>query len=118
MPYKDPTAKKARDRAYRHIHRAEGAARSRRCYKLRRWLRDFLERWKLAAGCIDCGYDAHAVALDFDHVQGEKTQTISRFMRASYRFKHVRDELAKCVVRCANCHRVKTLECREYGGAL
>lgn len=61
---------------------------------------------KLERGCVDCGYNAHAVALDFDHVRGEKRRTVSRSFSCS---KATRDaEIAKTVVRCARCHRLKT----------
>jgi len=32
---------------------------------------------KLSRGCADCGYNESAVALDFDHVRGVKTFTVS-----------------------------------------
>ena len=66
----------------------------------------FLTRWKLAAGCIDCGYKAHPAALDFDHVRGEKRFGLGGTQIRSW--KVILAELAKCVVRCANCHRVVT----------
>ena len=66
----------------------------------------FLSRYKLAAGCIDCGYNAHACALDFDHVVGEKLFAVSS-MRTT-RLRNLIAEIDKCVVRCANCHRIKT----------
>lgn len=67
----------------------------------------FLSRYKLAAGCIDCGYNGAAVALDFDHLD----PTVKSFAVSSNRKTSPRrllTELAKCVVRCANCHRIKT----------
>lgn len=60
---------------------------------------------KLARGCIDCGYNAHPAALDFDHVRGEKKRNVSLFSTTQ---KGLLEEIAKCDVRCANCHRVKT----------
>ena len=66
----------------------------------------FLARYKLAAGCFDCGYNAAPEALDFDHVQGEKLFAVSSNRKTSAR--KLIAELDKCVVRCANCHRIKT----------
>jgi hypothetical protein len=63
---------------------------------------------KQEMGCIDCGYNADPVALDFDHVRGEK-----RFNLAKIAFRGVRTiqaELEKCVVRCANCHRIRSAQ--------
>lgn len=62
---------------------------------------------KLAAGCIDCGYNAYAAALDFDHRPDE----VKRFNISQSRWKawpDLQSEIAKCDVRCANCHRVMT----------
>ena len=72
--------------------------------------RAFLVRWKLAAGCFDCGYAGHPAALDFDHVQGTKNFNIATSALRSW--AAVLAEIAKCVVRCANCHRIATLKRR------
>lgn len=69
--------------------------------------RSFLDRWKLAAGCIDCGYAGHPAALDFDHIDpAAKSFGLSTANGRSLRA--IVAEVAKCVVRCANCHRIKT----------
>lgn len=65
---------------------------------------------KLERGCIDCGYREHHEALQFDHVRGQKKFNLSR--ARDYSWPVVMEELAKCEVRCANCHAVKTCERR------
>ena len=95
--------------ARRRERAREPATRAKRNARLaaRRKARTaFLNRYKLAAGCIDCGYAAHAVVLDFDHVQGVKLFTIANMVHRPAALLVA--ELSKCVVRCANCHRVKT----------
>lgn len=62
---------------------------------------------KVAMGCIDCGYNANPVALDFDHVAGKKKFGLSQGVSRGG-IKSLLSEAAKCVVRCANCHRIKT----------
>ena len=66
---------------------------------------------KLEAGCLDCGYRDHPEALEFDHVRGLKHSKLSDMMLAP--LVALLDEVDKCDVRCANCHRVKTAERRE-----
>lgn len=66
--------------------------------------RGWLAKIKLDRGCIDCGYNAHPSALDFDHVVSEKLFNLSR---AYHSFDSLRAELEKCVIRCANCHRIR-----------
>jgi len=74
---------------------------------------DFCARWKLAAGCIDCGFAAHPSALDFDHVIGEKRFQISGSQGRS--LKSIIKEIEKCVVRCANCHRIASHRRQQVG---
>lgn len=66
---------------------------------------------KLERGCIDCGYNKHPAALDFDHKPGvEKVGDISQLILGG--FDVLMAEIEKCEVRCANCHRIKTTERR------
>jgi hypothetical protein len=59
-----------------------------------------------AAGCCDCG-ERDPVVLDFDHV-GDKRAGVTRLaLRASV--AGLRAEIEQCVVRCANCHRIRTM---------
>ena len=63
--------------------------------------------------CIDCGNsDPHV--LEFDHIRGKKKKTISQLAGEGYSIKAIDKELAKCVVRCANCHRIKTAKERGW----
>ena len=63
---------------------------------------------KTASGCVDCGYKEHAIALDFDHVSGEKIDNVSKMVKSLVTWDLVIAEIAKCEVVCANCHRVRT----------
>ena len=63
---------------------------------------------KMAAGCIDCGYAAHAEALQFDHIDNNKKASVSNLIRSDYSWNTIMTEINKCEVRCANCHAVKT----------
>ena len=58
-------------------------------------------------GCIDCG-ETDPVVLDFDHTTGNKTSGICRMINNHAPWERIEQEIAKCVVRCANCHRRKT----------
>ena len=67
---------------------------------------DFLLAYLLEHPCVDCG-ETDPVVLEFDHVRGKKVAGISRLVRSGT-LQRVKDELAKCDVRCANCHRKVT----------
>lgn len=66
---------------------------------------------KLTAGCKYCGYNIHPAALDFDHPVGvEKRFNIGQ--GANRNIVILWEEINKCDVVCANCHRVLTRERR------
>jgi hypothetical protein len=65
---------------------------------------------KTELGCVDCGYNLHPAALDFDHLPGsDKVLSISDMVR-SRKMSDIETEIAKCEVVCANCHRIRTYE--------
>ena len=75
-------------------------------------------KWRLAGmiktahGCIDCGYAAHAAALQFDHIENNKKANVSDLIRCDYGWNTIKQEIDKCVIRCANCHAVITAQRR------
>ncbi|MFI9842020.1 hypothetical protein ACIHFD_33640 [Nonomuraea sp. NPDC051941] len=62
--------------------------------------------------CIDCG-EADPIVLQFDHVRGEKVENVGSMLTGRTRWVTVAREIAKCEVRCANCHLRKTA--RQFG---
>ena len=88
------------------------AAPSKQVLRMRR-RREILDRYKLAQGCIDCGYNANPYALQWDHREPEnKIDTPHRM--ASYSVKKIFEEARKCDIRCANCHTIKTVREKDY----
>jgi hypothetical protein len=57
--------------------------------------------------CVECGED-DIVVLEFDHVRGEKKRDLCYLVCNGYTLRIIEDEVAKCEVRCANCHKRKT----------
>lgn len=78
-----------------------------RNYKTRKRNRIFIYNYLTKSSCIDCG-DSRWQVLDFDHVRGNKINNIADLVHAGVSIKKLEDEIAKCEVRCANCHRIKT----------
>ena len=58
--------------------------------------------------CADCGGRFPSVAMDFDHVRGEKHANVSLLVNAGASVERLEAEIAKCDVVCSNCHRVRT----------
>lgn len=48
------------------------------------------------------------MVLEFDHVRGVKKGDVSLMARQGLALKTIDAEIAKCDVRCANCHRRRT----------
>ena len=71
--------------------------------------------YKLEHGCADCGYKAHHAALDFDHRPGtSKVRDIKSGQQLGW--VALQEEVAKCDVVCANCHRIRTFVRRAAEG--
>ncbi len=89
----------------RYIDRAAVTKRNERLRRTR-----FLVEYFREHPCVDCG-EADPVVLEFDH-RGEKAFEVSvNFAERSW--QSILDEIAKCDVRCANCHRVRTAQQRK-----
>lgn len=99
--------------AHRGYYVAKAKERTRRLQaEHRRWLWDYLK----AHPCVDCG-EKDFRCLDFDHVRGKKRQHVSR-MAGTFTLEAIQEEIGKCEVRCANCHRKRTWERRARRYAL
>jgi hypothetical protein len=60
----------------------------------------------LGGRCVCCGYNRSPFALDFHHVNPhEKVATISKIRSSHGSWATMVEELRKCVLLCANCHR-------------
>jgi hypothetical protein len=115
VPHKDPIKRQAYQKRYfrkwyKRNHQSElERARQRKqksTVKVRQYIVDYLSTHP----CIDCG-ETDIIVLEFDHVRGKKKADVAS-MIATYTLATVKKEIAKCDVRCANCHR------RRHGGAV
>jgi hypothetical protein len=80
----------------------------RRNTKLRLEIIGYLQQYLSERSCVDCGESDIAV-LEFDH-NGElpKFKAVSSLIKHGYPLQKIKEEIDKCDVRCANCHRRKT----------
>jgi hypothetical protein len=56
--------------------------------------------------CADCGESFPAKVMDFHHV-GEKLFELSKAANWQRKISDIDAEIAKCVLLCANCHRLR-----------
>ena len=75
---------------------------------LRQKINDYMREYLSKNSCVDCGESDIAV-LEFDH-KGiiPKFKAVSHLIRGRYSLEKIKEEVKKCEVRCANCHRRKT----------
>ncbi len=62
--------------------------------------------------CVDCGYNKHLAALEFDHVREDKGSDLAIMLSSGAGWDALVVEANKCDLVCANCHRVRTSERR------
>ena len=106
MAHRDKSQRKAYNKQYAKDRRFQAQRR----YVLKRYYerRQLLDAIKLHSGCADCGYNRHAEALHFDHKDPAK-KSFRIAGSISKPWEKVLAEIAKCEVRCANCHAVRTV---------
>jgi protein-arginine kinase activator protein McsA len=76
----------------------------KRRLKIRRAIWEYFETHP----CVDCG-ENDPIVLEFDHKDPElKSDSISKMITKNRSLSQIMQEVEKCDVRCANCHRRKT----------
>jgi len=80
----------------------------KRNHKIRQKIFDYIKDYLVKNPCVDCG-ESDMVVLEFDH-RGDtpKVKAVSQLIRLRVNLQRIKAEIAKCDVRCANCHRRKT----------
>jgi hypothetical protein len=78
----------------------------------RAWLLTYLREHP----CVDCGISDIRV-LELDHCDGTtKVRAVALLAGHGFGLARVQAEIAKCDVRCANCHRIRTQVQRGWWG--
>lgn len=114
MPLTDPEKRKKYHQRYmREVWYPKNKKRHA-TYVRRNKLRvaEFIEGYKKARACIDCGFSGkkHPYVLDFDHLPAKyaKRFTIGSWSHSVLSVEAVKQEIEKCELVCANCHRIRT----------
>lgn len=81
----------------------------RRNLELKSIMHNFIKEYLLKNPCVDCN-ESDITVLEFDHSKNKdiKFKAVSSLMKSRYPLEKVKEEIEKCEVRCANCHRRKT----------
>jgi hypothetical protein len=76
----------------------------------REWLNDMK-----SVPCADCDQTFPPICMDFDHIE-EKSFDIAYAVVTSRRWSDILEEVEKCELVCANCHRIRTQQRQKKGG--
>lgn len=108
MAWKDP--EKQREAIRRHYY-ANREYYIQKAYRKRAAVREWLTDIKNKTPCTDCKIQYPSYVTDFDHIpeKGKKIKNISQLLNSGS-FKKVQEEIAKCELVCANCHRARTFQ--------
>lgn len=106
MPIKDPEERRRKQREYSAKHYAKNKTaaisrvRERNRQKKAEW-----DAYKATLSCSYCGFN-HPAAIDFHHTDPTtKIAAVHKLVR-NRRFTAAYAEIKKCIVLCANCHRI------------
>ena len=103
MPYKDPEKQKAAQARYFQENKESLRIAQN---KKRNQFRKYIHEIKALSPCKDCGMFYPHYIMDFDHLPGfEKLYNIGSDFSKIGSLKILKEEIEKCELVCANCHR-------------
>ncbi len=110
MPYKNPEDKRRYQREWVRQRRIETGHSYLKGLRQRR--KAMVREAKEGKPCADCGVVYPHYVMDFDHRPGETKLLDVGDMVNFFGFKKLLEEMAKCDLVCANCHRERTYQRR------
>lgn len=105
MPYKDPELKKQKHKEYSkkyYITNKKKIIKKNLDYKKK--LRVLWAEFKATLICQQCG-ETHPATFDFHHIKKDITNKRVSELIQWQNYNSAREEIKKCIVLCANCHR-------------
>ncbi len=83
-------------------------------HNLKKKIYDYISTYKKNNQCLDCGFSGSIFpeVLEFDHLTDKKFE-VSTFFKYTTNLDRVKNEIAKCELICANCHRIRTAKRRK-----
>jgi hypothetical protein len=107
MPYRDKRKqKKAQAEWYQRNKDTIGKRKSQQKSAAKQWVYEYKLKNSI---CSDCRISYPPHVLDFDHLK-DKSFGISRALHVGTTIDKIKEEIKKCEIVCANCHRERTYE--------
>jgi hypothetical protein len=107
MAYKDPLDERARAARRKH-YQANKEQYYRRNLEKKEKMIEWVNNFKSNKPCLDCGLIFPVYCMDFDHRDSLlKLKNISNLKNCG-NWKKLFEEIEKCDLVCAICHRIRT----------
>jgi len=90
-----------------HVGEGQKEKTSNRRKSQRTVILKYIQEYKQSRPCADCKEDYPYYMKDFDHLGG-KLFTLSKYKNYTTDLNIIKEEISKCDVVCANCHRIRT----------
>lgn len=74
--------------------------------------REIIWKYLISNPCVDCG-ETNPIVLDFDHKDPQKKSFNVTNKKILVDDTALMNEIHKCEIRCANCHRIRTA--KQFG---
>jgi hypothetical protein len=102
MPAKTKETRNALNRASyaRNKDKRQKINREKKASAKEKW-----RRYKSTLSCVQCGQN-HPATLDFHHIEKHPSNRKVNKLVTNHAFKKAIEEIKKCLVLCANCHRI------------
>jgi hypothetical protein len=106
VPYKDPEVRKAKHKEYSKKHYESNKEKIIvAAQKNKKKARVEWRKFKATLSCEMCGQN-HPATLDFHHTVKDKSNKKVSHLTRTGAYLAARQEITKCSVLCANCHRI------------
>jgi hypothetical protein len=114
MPYKDPEVRKAKHAEYSKAYYEKNKKEVIRKVRARRKAhKEWFVSYKEQLSCTICG-ESRPAALDFHHVTPvDEDQKVNELVKDGHCWPKIMREIEKCIVLCANCHRIHHYDERQ-----
>jgi len=106
MPYKDKSVRKRKHQEYSRKHYEKNLEETKQRTKDNKAeLKAEWYKFKATLKCVKCGF-FHIAALDFHHEDPSTKEGNVHTFISNGQFAKAYEEVKKCIVLCANCHRI------------
>lgn len=105
MPYKNIEDRKAASKRHYAVNKQRYLERNQ---LYRQKIQEMVRSLKESSPCHDCNQHYPYYVMDFDHLDMDKKLNNINYLSSTGRIGALKQEIVKCEVVCANCHRIRT----------